>query len=108
MNSAAEGMREVLKGFDIKTPEMTVYANKTALPYGDEVREIMADQIISPVKWQTTIENMVADGFDTFIETGVGKVLSGLIKKIAPDVNVYNVEDAESLKNTVEAVKNNG
>jgi len=108
MNSAAEGMREVLKGFERKTPEMTVYANKTALPYESEVRETMADQIISPVKWQTTIENMVQDGFDTFIETGVGKVLSGLIKKIAPDVNVYNVEDAESLKNTIEAVKNNG
>ncbi len=108
MNSAAEGMKEVLEGFEIKTPEIPVYANKTALPYEDNVKEVMAEQIISPVKWQTTIENMVADGYDTFIETGVGKVLAGLIKKIAPDVNIYNVEDAESLKNTVEAVKNNG
>lgn len=108
MASAAEGMKEVLAKFDVKTPEIPVYANKTALPYGDEVKEVMAEQIVSPVKWQTTIENMVADGFDTFIETGVGKVLTGLIKKIAPDVNVYNVEDEASLKATVEAVKNNG
>ncbi len=108
MNSAAEGMKEVLSGFNIKAPEIPVYANKTALPYGDEVKGVMAEQIVSPVKWQTTIENMVADGFDTFIETGVGKVLAGLIKKIAPDVNVYNVEDEASLKATVEAVKNNG
>ncbi len=108
MNSAAEGMKTVLEGFSIKTPEMTVYANKTALPYGENVKETMTAQIISPVKWQETIENMVKDGYDTFIETGVGKVLCGLIKKIAPDVNVYNVEDAESLKNTIEAVKNNG
>ncbi len=108
MSSAAEGMKGVLEGFDIKTPEIPVYANKTALPYGENVKEVMAEQIISPVKWQTTIENMVADGYDTFIETGVGKVLCGLIKKIAPQVNIYNVEDLESLKNTVEAVKNNG
>ena len=108
MSSAAEGMKTVLADFDIKKPEMTVYANKTALPYGDDVKETIVDQIINPVKWQTTIENMVADGFDTFIETGVGKVLTGLIKKIAPDVNVYNVDDAESLASTIEAVKNNG
>ena len=63
MNSAAEGMKTVLEGFSIKTPEMTVYANKTALPYGENVKGTMAEQIISPVKWQTTIENMVKDGF---------------------------------------------
>ncbi len=108
MNSAAEGMKAVLSEYDIQNPKMTVYANKTALPYEENVKETIVEQIINPVKWQTTIENMVADGFDTFIETGVGKVLTGLIKKIAPEANIYNVEDAESLANTVEAVKNNG
>ncbi len=108
MDSAAKGMKSVLEGFEIKAPQIPVYANKTALPYGENVKEIMAEQIISPVKWQETIENMVKDGYDTFIETGVGKVLCGLVKKIAPGVNIYNVEDLESLKNTVEAVKNNG
>lgn len=108
MQSAAEGMKEVLKGFSVSKPEIPVYANKTALPYGEDVKALMAEQIISPVKWEETIRNMVNDGFDTFIETGVGKVLAGLIKKIAPEAKIYNVEDAESLKNTVEAVKNNG
>ena len=59
----------------------------------------------SPVRWQTTIENMIADGFDTFIEVGAGKTLSGLVKKINADVKIYNVDSAETLEETVKAVK---
>ncbi len=108
MNSAAESMRAVLAEFDIRTPQIPVYANRTARPYGENVGETLLEQINNPVLWQTTIENMVNDGFDTFIETGVGKVLSGLIKKMAPDAKIYNVENAETLAQTIEAVKNNG
>lgn len=61
----------------------------------------------SPVKWEDTINNMIADGFDTFIEVGAGKTLSGLIKKISADVKVYNVDSAETLEETVKAVKEN-
>ena len=50
---------------------------------------------------------MIKDGITTFIEVGAGKTLSGLIKKISPDVKVYNVSDAESLQATVKAVKEN-
>ena len=61
--------------------------------------------MISPVRWQTIVENMVADGVDTFIEVGPGKTLAGLIAKINPDVKALNVEDAESLRRTIEEVK---
>ena len=62
---------------------------------------------MSTVKWQETIENMIADGYTDFIEVGPGKTLSGLIKKISKEVNVYSVEDAKTLEETVQAVKNN-
>ena len=106
MNGAADKFAEALGDFDVKAPEIPVYANYTAQPYGDEVVETLKNQMKSPVKWQTTIENMIADGFTDFIEVGPGKTLCGLIKKISKEVNVYSVEDEKSLEETVQAVKN--
>jgi len=77
-----------------------LYANATARVYGDP-KELLSRQVNHPVMWQRTVENMIGDGFDIFIEAGPGKTLSGLIKKINADVRVYNVSDAESLENTV-------
>ena len=51
----------------------------------------------SSVKWQQTIERMIADGVDTFIEIGPGKTLSGFMRKINKDMKVYNVEKVEDL-----------
>ena len=65
---------------------------------------MIAAQVKSPVLWQKTIENMTAAGFDTFIEVGPGKTLCGLLKKIEPKANIYNVEDAKSLSETVKRV----
>lgn len=107
MSEASEKFKTVLDSFDIKKTDIPVYANIDAKPYGDYINENLALQMKSPVKWQETIENMIADGFTDFIEVGAGKTLSGLIKKISKDVNVYNVEDADSLNATVQAVKNN-
>jgi len=59
------------------------------------------------VRWQETIENMITEGFTDFIEVGAGKTLCGLIKKISKEVRVYSVEDEETLKTTIEAVKEN-
>lgn len=86
--------------------EMSVplYANVTAKVYDDPLRLISA-QVKSPVMWQDTIEHMIADGFDTFIEVGPGKTLAGLIKKINGDVQVLNVYDLQSLGETVSEVK---
>ena len=84
-----------------------VYSNYDAAPYGDDVYSTLSKQMNNSVKWKDTIEKMIADGYTDFIETGAGKTLCGLIKKISTDVNVYSVEDAESLQKTVEAVKGN-
>ena len=71
----------------------------------DEFREKMPKQIYSSVYWTQTIQKMVEEGVDTFIEIGPGKVLAGLNKKIAPDATVYNVFDKASLDATVSALK---
>ena len=58
-------------------------------------------QVESPVKWQTIVENMINDGVDTFIEVGVGKTLTGLVKRINADVKAFKVEtpaDIEALE----------
>lgn len=107
MDSAADRFADALAGFDIRKPEIPVYANFTAQTYSDDVIEILKNQMKSPVKWQETIENMIADGFTDFIEVGPGKTLCGLIKKISKKVNVYSVEDEKSMEETVQAVKNN-
>ena len=65
----------------------------------------MPKQIYSSVYWTQTIQKMLEEGVDTFIEIGPGKVLAGLNKKIAPETAVYNVFDKTSLENTISALK---
>ena len=65
----------------------------------------MPRQICSSVHWTQTIENMIENGVDTFVEIGPGKVLAGLNRKINSEVTTYNIFDMESLNSTVEALK---
>lgn len=107
MSEAAEKFASELANYKIEAPKISVYANLTAKPYGEEIISTLKGQMQSPVKWQETIENMISDGYTDFIEVGPGKTLCGLIKKISKEVNVYSVENADTLFETVEAVKNN-
>lgn len=97
MKFASEGLAEYLKGVELLEPVIPVYANVTARPYSGDYRELLSAQVKSPVKWQTTVENMISDGADKFIEVGVGKTLTGLIKKINTDVTAVNIENKEGL-----------
>ncbi len=106
MNDASAKFGEALKAYRFTAPAVPVYANLNAEPYdAAKIAETMEQQMRSPVQWQTTIENMIAAGFDTFIEVGAGKTLSGLVKKTAADVRIFNVDSAETLEATVKAVK---
>jgi [acyl-carrier-protein] S-malonyltransferase len=78
-----------------------VYSNVTAQPYGSDAKNLLSRQINKLVRWQATIENMIADGFDTFIETGPGKTLTGMVKKIDKNVRTFNVYDEETLEGCV-------
>ena len=104
MHSAADGLREYLASVSLREKRLPVYANLTAEPYGEDKKETMAAQCENPVRWQKTIENMIANGVDTFIEVGVGKTLAGLIKKINPEVTVYQIENKEGLDAAAEAL----
>ena len=106
MSSAAKGLAEVLAPMEFGTPSCPLYSNVTAQPYEDgQFKDLLSRQVENPVRWQTIVENMIAAGVDTFIEVGPGKTLAGLIGKINSDVCALNVEDAESLKHTIEEVK---
>lgn len=97
MESASNGLAEYLADVQLSDPTVPVYANATAKPYSGDYKALITTQVKSPVKWQTTIENMIAEGADTFIEVGVGKTLTGLIKKINADVTAVNIENKEGL-----------
>ncbi len=98
MNAAAEKMAERTEALAFQAGRLPVYANRTAQPYTrDTAKELAASQVNHPVQWVKTIEQMIADGFDCFIEVGPGKTLSGLVKKISTDVKVCKVESLEDL-----------
>lgn len=106
MATAAEGLKQVLAPMSFGTPSYPLYSNVTAMPYEQgQFQDLLSRQVVSPVRWQTIVENMIAAGVDTFIEVGPGKTLTGLIGKINSDVKTLNVEDAESLRHTIEEVK---
>ena len=104
MASASDAFLKELDQFTITPPSIPLYANVTAMPYEDDYRHLLAEQIKSPVRWQRTVENMIASGADTFIEVGPGKVLCGFVARISDSVRVFNAEDAASLNNTVTEV----
>lgn len=105
MDNASESFGRMLQSFSILPPELPVYANTTALPYPEDVIGMMTVQMKRPVRWVDTVQNMIADGVTDFIEVGPGKTLCGLIKKISSQVNLYHVEDEQTLTETVKAVK---
>ena len=71
----------------------------------EDFRTKMPRQIYSSVYWTQTIQKMVSDGVEIFVEIGPGKVLAGLNKKIAPEAKIFNVFDKESLENTISSLK---
>ena len=93
MKNAAEAFAEVLDSADIQRNSIPLYSNLTALPYGDDVAQLLSQQICSPVRWEELIRNMIADGIDTFIEVGPGKTLTNMIKKIDPSVSARTVSE---------------
>lgn len=104
MASASGKIQTELEDFIITPPSIPLFANVTAKPYEDDYKGLLSQQIKSPVLWRQTVENMIEAGADTFIEVGPGKVLSGLVTRISDKVRVLNVEDENSLKNTIAEV----
>jgi len=101
MQPAADAMAEALGRTEIRTPAVPLYANVTAAPVLDPgtIREQLVEQVTGLVRWRETIAAMAAAGVEEFVELG-GKVLGGMVKRIAPDAKVTSVmtiEDVEAL-----------
>ena len=99
MKPAADRLAEELNKITIKDASIPVVSNVTAdhVTNAGTIKELLIRQMTSPVLWEDSVSKMTNDGFDTFIEIGPGKVLTGLIKKIDPKAKVYNVGDASTL-----------
>jgi [acyl-carrier-protein] S-malonyltransferase len=99
LKEAGEKLAKVLEQIDIKDPVIPYVANKNAeyVLKKDDICDLLSQQVYSSVKWQQSIENMIADGVDTFIEIGPGKTLSAFVKKIDRSCKVMNVEKIEDL-----------
>jgi len=103
MSYASESFGSVLEKTNFSKARIPVYANVTASPVRecDEIRSLLHKQLLNPVRWLESVQNMIRDGVSIFIEVGAGKVLSGLVKRIDRDVTTFQcstVEDVEKIK----------
>lgn len=106
MENAGKEFEKFAAGFDLDNAQIPVITNVDAqeTTNADDFRAKMPKQIYSSVHWTQTIQKMVEEGVEIFIEIGPGKVLAGLNKKIAPEAKVYNVFDKASLEAAVQSL----
>ncbi len=104
MASAAQGFAQALADCQVGQGKIPLYSNKTGEVYAGDPKELLAQQIVSPVRWETIVNNMIAAGADTFIELGPGKTLCGLIQKTDPSVKTYPLSTPEDLARIREEV----
>lgn len=107
LKDAGEKLGAVLEGVTISQPAIPYVANVTAsyVTDAEEVKPLLKKQVSSSVRWQQSVEMMIADGVDTFIEIGPGRTLAGFMKKISRDVKVFNIEKLEDVEKVVEQLK---
>ena len=95
MEPARLELAEAIDKTPFREPVCPVYQNVTALPSTDPevIKDNLLRQLTSPVRWTQTVQNMVADGADSFLEIGPGTVLQGLVKRIAPEVEINGIAE---------------
>ena len=106
LEEAGEKFGKVLDNIEISKPRIPYVANVTASYITDkeDVKPLLIEQVSSSVRWQQSVEAMIKDGVDTFIEIGPGKTLAGFMKKISRQVKTLNVEKLEDIEKVVEAL----
>ncbi len=107
LNSASIKLNDELKKIEFKDFSVPVITNLTGqiIESKDDVVEILTEQVKSAVKFEQSIEFLLEQGVDTFVEIGPGKTLSNFVKKIDRSVTILNVEDRESLDKTLEYLR---
>jgi [acyl-carrier-protein] S-malonyltransferase len=109
MQGGVDEFRAFMEDIPFSPPRSEMFFNATAKGETDPLRikDIMANQLVSPVKWYDIMQKMLDDGVDTFVEVGPKKVLAGLLKKIiSPDhaISVFTVQDPKSLELALEEI----
>lgn len=104
---AAERLASVLQGMGFRDLRVPLVTNVDAdlLTDGARVAETLVRQVTAPVRWEDVVLRLAKEGVSTCVEVGPGKVLSGLIRRIVPEMKVLNVEDRASLHATHEALR---
>jgi len=101
MKKAAENMREKIEKTNFLKPTPNVISNVTAQEETNvnRIKPLLIDQITKRVRWRESVDYMIKQGVEDFLEIGPGKVLSGLVKKINRNVKVSNINSVEDIKN---------
>lgn len=104
LEEAGKELEKVLATVEMKPLRIPYVTNVTAEYVTDicKTKDLLARQISSPVKWQQSVERMLAEGVDTFVEIGPGKTLAGFVKKISNKARVYNIQTVEDIKKVKE------
>ena len=107
LKPAGEKLGEVLETVEFTPLQVPYVTNVTAEPVDDisETKELLMEQVSSSVRWEQSMERMIAEGVDTFVEIGPGKTLSGFMRKINRDVNMYHIGAWEDVEVVVNAIK---
>ena len=110
LQNAGKELEKELSKVEFSSLKIPYVTNVTAQYVTDfkETKDLLAKQISSSVRWQQSVERMLEDGVDTFVEIGPGKTLTGFMKKIAPDAKAYNIQKVEDLELLPEIMGNRG
>ena len=103
LEGAGKQLGKELEHVTVNTPQIPYLSNVTAdyVKDSSEVKPLLEQQVCSSVRWQQSVERMIADGVDEFVEIGPGKTLSGFMKKINKEVTVYNIDKMEDFERFV-------
>jgi len=106
MSSARDRLDAALKATALQAPRVPVFSNVTAQAHGTpaEIHRRMVEQVTSPVRWEDSMRQLLAQGFTRFIELGPGKALSGFMKRIDGNAQMLNIADVPSLEATVQGL----
>lgn len=106
LSQASDQLADYLDKFDFKPQRVPVISNTTATAHQDgQVKDLLIQQVMKPVKWSDSIEYLIEQGVDTVIEIGPGKTLSSFMKQINKEIKIYRVEDEETLQATIAGLK---
>ena len=107
LTEAGAALRKELEGVNLEKPAVPYVTNVDASYVTDKVRvkDLLSRQISSSVRWQQSMERMITDGFDTFVEIGPGKTLKGFLRKIDPAVTCHSIGTVEEMHQVLEQLK---